>query len=50
VRANDDAQDAVVCVLAAHDYLKGKVIRPSRAEVAAAKKEGWIWLYYGKKR
>ena len=34
--------DAVLCVLAAADFVKGDVIRPTNR--ALAKKEGWIWV------
>lgn len=39
---NDNALDAVVCLLAGTDFLIGKVIEPSDVEIA--KKEGWIWV------
>ena len=39
---NADILDAVVCVLAAADFLKGKSIPPIDHELA--EKEGWIWV------
>ena len=40
-----DALDAVVCILAALDFLKGKARGPeSDLERASAEKEGWIWF------
>lgn len=41
----DHALDAVVCCLAAADFLTGEVIRPkSVRERTLAEKEGWIWV------
>ncbi|MBL7076257.1 MAG: DUF429 domain-containing protein [Kiritimatiellae bacterium] len=37
-----DCLDAVLCVLAATDFLAGHAIAPSNAETA--RKEGWIWV------
>ncbi len=37
-----DMLDAVVCLLAAKDFLEGLVYMPENMEVA--KKEGWIWV------
>ena len=39
---DQDVFDAVLCVLAAADFVKGDVIRPTNR--ALAKKEGWIWV------
>jgi len=39
---NSDALDAVVCVLAGADFLRGDVIVPTDLDVA--RKEGWIWV------
>ena len=36
-----DAADAVVCVLAAADFLTGRAIAPLDRELASL--EGWIW-------
>ena len=41
---NDHMLDAVVCCLAAADYLRGPVVEPSKAEERFARKEGWIWV------
>jgi hypothetical protein len=40
--ANADALDAVVCVLAGADFLRGESLGPRDAK--AAEKEGWIWV------
>ena len=41
----DHALDAVICCLAAADFLEGSVIRPkSLRERTLAEKEGWIWV------
>lgn len=40
--ANDDALDAVVCLLAGYDYLQGVVMCPE--DQSLAEKEGWIWV------
>ena len=39
---NDDALDAVVCLLAAQDFIEALAIPPTDQEVAAL--EGWIWF------
>jgi predicted RNase H-like nuclease len=41
---NDNALDAVVCVLAGADFLRGDVIEPREDEKDLAEKEGWIWV------
>jgi len=40
---NADALDAVLCVLAGVDFLRGEVIEPT--DLKLAKKEGWIWVW-----
>ncbi len=40
--ANADVLDAVVCILAALDFLSGEVIAPTEPDLA--RKEGWIWV------
>jgi predicted RNase H-like nuclease len=42
LRSNADALDAIVCVLAATDFLQGKAVPPEN--LGLAKKEGWIWV------
>ncbi|HCO96973.1 MAG TPA: DUF429 domain-containing protein [Phycisphaerales bacterium] len=42
MRSNADVLDAVVCVLAAVDFLLGRVVEPEDRELAM--KEGWIWF------
>lgn len=42
ILSNADVLDAVVCVLAAADFLAGNTIQPIYKEVA--EKEGWIWV------
>lgn len=41
VTASDDAADAVVCVLAAADFYRGRTCPPDNE--AVARREGWIW-------
>ena len=41
---NDNALDAVVCVLAAVDFIKQDVIEPDKSQMKYIKKEGWIWV------
>jgi hypothetical protein len=41
MRANADALDAVVCLLAAKEFVEGRAMSPEDPELA--KKEGWIW-------
>jgi hypothetical protein len=38
-----DATDAVICVLAAADFLDGRAIAPHDKELALS--EGWIWSF-----
>jgi predicted RNase H-like nuclease len=38
----DDALDAVICVLAGADFLSGQVYYPP--DIHQARKEGWIWV------
>lgn len=40
--ASSDALDAVVCVLAGADFVRGNVIEPEDMDVA--RREGWIWV------
>ncbi len=42
---NADALDAVLCVLAGVDFLRGEVYKPT--DLKLAKKEGWIWVLEG---
>jgi predicted RNase H-like nuclease len=42
LRESPDAIDAVVCALAASDFISRKCIQPDDEE--KAKKEGWIWV------
>lgn len=43
----DHALDAVVCCLAAADFLAGEVIAPMPEQQTLAGKEGWIWVWNG---
>lgn len=43
IQESDDALDAVVCLLAGDDFLRGQAIPPT--DNALAKKEGWIWVF-----
>jgi hypoxanthine-DNA glycosylase len=38
-----DARDAVVCALAAAEFLAGRAIGPTAEQESRARKEGWIW-------
>jgi hypothetical protein len=40
---NDDALDAVVCVLATIDFMAGECIEPG-VDDHARMSEGWIWV------
>lgn len=42
--ASDHVLDAVLCVLAAKDFLDGLVVPPEHAQALIALKEGWIWF------
>lgn len=42
--ANPHALDAVLCVLACADYLRGDAVAPSLERHATVKREGWIWV------
>lgn len=39
-----DVFDAGLCLLAAADFLSGKSLPPSEAELETARREGWIWV------
>ncbi len=41
--ASADAVDALVCVIAAADFLRGLAPGPGPADWASAQQEGWIW-------
>jgi hypothetical protein len=41
---NDNALDAVVCILAGIDFLSRETMEPKESQIEIAKKEGWIWL------
>ncbi len=42
LRASADALDAVVCLAAGADFLRGLALPP--ANLSLAKQEGWIWV------
>lgn len=42
--ASDHVLDAVLCCVAAADFLAGNVVRPSPPELELAESEGWIWF------
>lgn len=44
MEGTDHDLDAVVCCLAAADFLRGDVIRPEPDQLPVAKSEGWIWV------
>jgi hypothetical protein len=41
--ASPHAQDAILCVLAGADFLRGDAVGPSEAQMDRARREGWIW-------
>jgi hypothetical protein len=43
VPTSSDAQDAILCVVAAFDFLMGRSVSPLESETERAKREGWIW-------
>jgi predicted RNase H-like nuclease len=45
LEANADALDAVICLLAAIDFIDGHSLPPDDSELAA--REGWIWVRGG---
>jgi len=44
MRKNDDVLDAVVCVLAASDFVRDDVRCPADSDLELAEEEGWIWV------
>jgi hypothetical protein len=42
--ANPHALDAVLCVLAAADYLRGLAVPPPLEHAGVSRREGWIWV------
>lgn len=46
LESSSDAIDAVVCVLAASDFLLGKCLQPKPKDEETARKEGWIWVLH----
>jgi len=46
LEASADALDAVVCLVAARDFIEGSAEPPENAELAA--REGWIWVHQSK--
>jgi len=44
VVSNDDNLDAVLCLLAAADFLSGKVYKPPPDMMRTVEKESWIWV------
>jgi hypothetical protein len=42
--ANADVLDAIVCVIAGADFLRGACRSPSADELPLAEREGWIWF------
>lgn len=45
LESGSDGLDAVLCVLAAHDFLTGRAMRPAKDQLRLARKEGWIWVH-----
>ena len=44
VSASDDNLDAVLCLLAASDFLNDKSYKPSPEMMSTVEKESWIWV------
>lgn len=44
IKQSSDAFDAVICVLAASDFLSGRCISMPTESEEITKKEGWIWV------
>lgn len=44
MKNNDDLIDAVLCILAGCDFLRGKCVTPKNDEEKIAHLEGWIWF------
>lgn len=44
MKNNDDLIDAVLCILAGCDFLRGKCVTPKNDEEKIARLEGWIWF------
>jgi len=42
IRTGADGLDAVLCLLAAHDFLTGKAMPPEHPDLA--RREGWMWV------
>lgn len=40
----DHALDAVLCLVAALDYVRGEVVQPPPSHAARVRAEGWIWF------
>lgn len=41
---SDHTFDAVLCLVATADFLRGEVVAPAASEVELARREGWIWF------
>jgi len=41
---NDDALDAMICVLAGVDFLQENAVPPRDDQLETARREGWIWV------
>lgn len=44
LHASDDRLDAVACVLAGVDYLRGHAKHPTPEQRQLGEREGWIWV------
>lgn len=42
--ANDDVLDAILCMVAARDFVMGECATPDEAHLGQIQREGWIWL------
>jgi predicted RNase H-like nuclease len=41
--ASEHARDALVCAVAAQEFLSGRAVAPTNAQMVQARQEGWIW-------
>lgn len=42
--ATDDVLDAILCMVAARDFMMGECVPPGEAHLDQVQREGWIWL------
>jgi hypothetical protein len=44
VEVTDHTLDAVLCLIAAADFIRDEVVQPPSVELKTARREGWIWF------